>query len=203
MTEGHDATSGAQPLNGPVRPKDAIPARMALCRHRDAPDGEHLDLFLGPFDPSSPPNQDARIARSWRVPLAVWTDVWPNLSRGVAGGIPHGAYAVAAGDGRAQLVLGQFPAFATPPHRAMYLSLSEARTLDAGRGIVEPLAIADGWMIADSERCVAQFHWQNAPSDAPYALHLELLRTRPHAIAPWSLALSIVGVTTETRVEIP
>lgn len=198
MTAGHDATSGAtsgaQSPKGPERPKGAVPARMALCRHRGAPEGEHLDLFLGPFDPSAPPHEDALIARSWRLPLAVWTEVWPN--------IPTAAGALAAGDGHTQLTLGHFSVIATPPHRATYLSLSESKTLDAGRGIVEPLAQADGWMIAETERCLAAFRWPNARGHAPYALRIALQRTPPHADDAWSLALSIVRTTSETSTEI-
>lgn len=127
-----DAADDAHSPRPTPRPTGSVAARVALVRHRDAPDGDHLDLFIGPFDAASPPPADDRVARSWRLPLAAWDERTSTL-RG-----------------------GRYTAVATAPHRAAYLALDDARTLDGGRGRVEPLLRVDGWMLEDADGCVAE-----------------------------------------------
>lgn len=90
-------------------------ARVAVARHERAPDGDHLDLFVGPAEPCDP---DARVVRCWRLPLSAWS------AEGLA--------------------CGRFAAREIAPHRAEYLWLAEARDLSDGRGRVEPLARGAG-----------------------------------------------------------
>ena len=68
----------------------------------------------------------ARVARSWRLPLAAWRVRSPTV------------------DCTEGLAEGRFAAVPTPPHRAEYLDLRQPRALPEGRGRVVPLAAADG-----------------------------------------------------------
>jgi hypothetical protein len=85
----------------------------------------------------------------------------------------------------AGLRVGQFLATATPPHRALYLSLSTTRVLDNNRGTVEPLAHGDGWMLVEPQppldtrinRCLAEFRWRGAQNPADTLYRIELTRT--------------------------
>jgi hypothetical protein len=148
-----------------TRPQGAISARVAVCRHRGAPEGDHLDLFIGPFDCRQPPHDDALAAHSWRLPLDAWLDRTTSAPAG--------------------LRVGQFLATATPPHRALYLSLSTTRVLDNNRGTVEPLAHGDGWMLVEPQppldpridRCLAEFRWRGAQNPADTLYRIELTRT--------------------------
>lgn len=118
-------TRGAQPKSAP----DALPrsVRIAVVRHERAADGDHLDLFVGPRGAEA----DARVARSWRLPLAAWRARSPTV------------------DCTEGLAEGRFAAVPTPPHRAEYLDLRQPRELSEGRGRVVPLAAADGEADAD------------------------------------------------------
>lgn len=93
--------------------------RVAVMLHEPAPGRAappaHLDLFVGPVDCVDP---DARVARSWRLPLGAWTSEGP--------------------------VAGRFAAVETPPHRAAYLSIAAPVELSDGRGSVTPLASGTG-----------------------------------------------------------
>ncbi|MEY2795299.1 MAG: hypothetical protein RIR10_1015 [Planctomycetota bacterium] len=148
-----------------TRPRGAISARVAVCRHRGAPEGDHLDLFIGPFDCRQPPHDDALVAHSWRLPLDAWLDRTTSAPAG--------------------LRVGQVLATATPPHRALYLSLATTRMLDNDRGTVEPLAHGDGWMLVEPQspldtridRCLAEFRWCGARNPADTLYRIELTRT--------------------------
>ena len=78
---------------------------------------DHLDLFVGPIGAVAG-DPDARVALTWRLPLAAW--------------------------GAEGLACGRFAATPLEPHRAAYLSLATARELADGRGRVVPLARGDG-----------------------------------------------------------
>jgi len=78
---------------------------------------DHLDLFVGPIGAVAG-DPDARVALTWRLPLAAWS------AEGLA--------------------CGRFAATPLEPHRAAYLSLATARELAGGRGRVVPLARGDG-----------------------------------------------------------
>jgi hypothetical protein len=78
---------------------------------------DHLDLFVGPIGAVAG-DPDARVALTWRLPLAAW--------------------------GAEGLACGRFAATPLEPHRAAYLSLATARELAGGRGRVVPLARGDG-----------------------------------------------------------
>lgn len=137
-------SSSASPL------EDAIPARVALWIHRGGPAGDHLDLFIGPFDPERPPADDARVARSWRLPLD---------ALGADGRAPTG---------------GVWAATPTPPHRALYLTTSASsasRDLGAGRGTAAPLALGEGRAHFGRERTMIRARTLGA---APGALQGEL-----------------------------
>jgi len=87
------------------------PLRVALALHTGAAGvADHLDLFIGP---DACADRDARIARTYRLPLA----------------------AIEAGSLRA----GTHDAVELEPHRAEYLALASARELSGGRGRVEPV----------------------------------------------------------------
>lgn len=92
--------------------------RVAVVRHEQSAEGDHLDLFVGPRGAAA----DARVARSWRLPLEAWR------SEGLA--------------------TGRFAAVPTPAHRAAYLELDGStqapRELSGGRGRVVPLVAGDG-----------------------------------------------------------
>lgn len=123
-------------------PEDALPARVALCLHRmdpgalDEPSqaisphspGDHVDLFIGATADAegadNAPNDNARVAHSWRLPVTARD--WRTALQAT------GAV--------------RWPATPTPAHRALYLRLTQPRTLDGGRGTVEPLDAGDGWM---------------------------------------------------------
>jgi len=78
---------------------------------------DHLDLFVGPIGAVAG-DPDARVALTWRLPLAAW--------------------------GAEGLACGRFAATPLEPHRAAYLSLATVRELADGRGRVVPLARGDG-----------------------------------------------------------
>ncbi len=138
-------------------PEDALPARVALCDHRVGPgtDGDpsqsvsphtprdHVDLFIGPSDAATGPDDDARIAHSWRLPAAA-RDWRTQL---------HATGAV------------RWPATPTPAHRALYLRLAHPRTLDGGRGTVEPLAAGDGWLRSRPGHLVAEVRLATVEND--------------------------------------
>lgn len=110
-------TRGAQPKSADRAPPWRV--RVAVVRHERAAEGDHLDLFVGPRGAEA----DARVARSWRLPLAAWRAEGPAT--------------------------GRFAAVPTPPHRAEYLDLRLPRELSEGRGRVVPLAAGDGKAGAD------------------------------------------------------
>ena len=102
---------------------------MAVVRHElggkgahvDNQGGDHLDLFVGPAAAAGAgADPDARVVRSWRLPLAAWDE----SSEGLA--------------------CGRFAATETEAHRAEYLALAEPRVLSGGRGRVIPLARGAG-----------------------------------------------------------
>jgi hypothetical protein len=165
MEADFEAAGGPRTPLEQTRPQGAISARAAVCRHRGAPEGDHLDLFIGPFDCRQPPHDDALAAHSWRLPLDAWLDRTTSAPAG--------------------LRVGQFLATATPPHRALYLSLSTTRVLDNNRGTVEPLAHGDGWMLVEPQppldpridRCLAEFRWRGAQNPADTLYRIELTRT--------------------------
>ncbi|MBI1304293.1 MAG: hypothetical protein GC172_10990 [Phycisphaera sp.] len=86
------------------------PLRVALALHTDGLAADHLDLFIGPDQATDP---DARIARSYRLPLEA-----------------------RAGD---SIRVGSHDAMELEPHRAEYLALAGPRELSDGRGRVEPV----------------------------------------------------------------
>ena len=91
---------------------------VAASRHLDAPVvGNHIDFFLGPAA-SAAHDRDARIARTYRLPLAAFAADAP--------------------------VAGTYEAVELEPHRAEYLTLDAPRELSAGRGRVEPILRATG-----------------------------------------------------------
>jgi len=99
--------------------------RVAVVRHEVGGAGDpavdHLDLFVGPAAAvGAGADPDARVVRSWRLPLAAWD---------------------AASEG---LACGRFAATETEAHRAEYLTLAEPRELSGGRGRVVPLARGAG-----------------------------------------------------------
>ena len=105
----------------PVAPLDSFPftdgvgaVRVAIVRHSatDALEA-HLDLFIACAQAAEMPAKDARIARSWRIPLAALRD--------------------------GELVDGDYNALEQPPHRALYLALTLSVELSRGRGLVEPM----------------------------------------------------------------
>lgn len=100
--------------------------RVAVARHEQAAEGDHLDLFIGPRCAPT----DARVARSWRLPLEAWR------SEGLS--------------------TGRFAAVPTPAHRAAYLepegTAPAPRELTGGRGRVTPLAAGDG--VADGDGAI-------------------------------------------------
>jgi hypothetical protein len=165
MEADFEAAGGPRTPLEQTRPQGAISARAAVCRHRGTPEGDHLDLFIGPFDCRQPPHDDALVAHSWRLPLDAWLDRTTSAPAG--------------------LRPGQFLATATPPHRALYLSLSTTRVLDNDRGTVEPLAHGDGWMLVEPQpsldtridRCLAEFRWRGAQNPADTLYRIELTRT--------------------------
>jgi hypothetical protein len=165
MEADFEAAGGPRTPLEQTRPQGAISARAAVCRHRGAPGGDHLDLFIGPFDCRQPPHDDALVAHSWRLQLDAWLDRTTSAPAG--------------------LRVGQFLATATPPHRALYLSLSTTRVLDNNRGTVEPLAHGDGWMLVEPQppldpridRCLAEFRWRGAQNPADTLYRIELTRT--------------------------
>ena len=170
-TDGRVRLTGAAHETSRVDPpEDALPARVALCLHRVAPaaqtddpsqaigpqsPGDHVDLFIGAATSGtdSAPDDEARIAHSWRLPMA-------------------------ARDWRAALhATGtvRWPATPTPAHRALYLRLVQLRTLDGGRGTVEPLAAGDGWMRSRPGHLVAEVHLATARNDGAATLvHVEV-----------------------------
>jgi len=103
----------------------AVPARVAFWLHRGAPGGDHVDLFIGPFDGSHPPPTDARLAWSWRLPV----EAFPGVALE-----PH-----------RPATQGRWPATPTEPHRMAYLMLDGDRELGEGRGTATLLARGDGW----------------------------------------------------------
>jgi len=142
-------------------PEDALPARVALCLHRmdpgaqDAPSqaisphtpGDHVDLFIGTTAAAEgadkAPDDDARVAQSWRLPVTARDWRTALLATGAV----------------------RWPAIPTPAHRALYLWLTQPRTLDGGRGIVEPLAAGDGWMRCWAGSLVAEVHLATVEND--------------------------------------
>jgi hypothetical protein len=169
-----EAAGGPRTPPEPTRPQGAISARVSVCRHRGAPEGDHLDLFIGPFDRAQPPHDDALVAHAWRLPLDAWIDQTTSALAELRGGD------LRAGELRA----GEFQATATPPHRALYLSLATTRQLEGQRGTVEPLACGDGWMLVEPQspfdtridRCHAEFRWHGAQKSADAAYRIELTR---------------------------
>ncbi|MFM7259650.1 MAG: hypothetical protein ACKO3W_03515 [bacterium] len=158
-------------------PEDAFPARVALCLHRavagtgvgpSSSDLPHVDLFIAPFDAANPPDDDARIVRSWRLPVAACD--W----RTTIASTPTAAI--------------YWSATPTPAHRALYLRLAQPRTLDDGRGLVEPLAAGNGWMISRPDELVAEVRL--APADgagAATAVRIEVREDATGSIAKFHL----------------
>jgi hypothetical protein len=181
MEADFEAAGGPRTPLEQTRPQGAISARAAVCRHRGAPEGDHLDLFIGPFDCRQPPHDDALAAHSWRLPLDAW--LGEEFGEGFGGAIDRGINRSTSAP--AGLRPGQFLATATPPHRALYLSLSTTRVLDNNRGTVEPLAHGDGWMLVEPQppldpridRCLAEFRWRGAQNPADTLYRIELTRT--------------------------
>lgn len=92
---------------------------ISAALHADAPAvGGHVDFFLGP-PASAMLDPNARVARTFRLPLAIWC----------GGGLAPGIHA----------------AMELEPHRAEYLTLASARELSGGRGTVLPLFRAEGF----------------------------------------------------------
>ena len=111
-------SSGAEvPAPAPDGVPVGVPVRVAVARH-ETTDGDHLDLFVGPAA-AIDGDPDARVARTWRLPLEAWD--------------------------AEHLACGRFAAVAIDPHRAAYLALATARTLADGRGRVVPLLRGGGW----------------------------------------------------------
>jgi hypothetical protein len=118
---------------GEVAAAERAAVRVAVARHEFGGAGggadtrasalpggdarDHLDLFVGPIGAVAG-DPDARVALTWRLPLAAW--------------------------GAEGLACGRFAATPLEPHRAAYLSLATARELADGRGRVVPLARGDG-----------------------------------------------------------
>lgn len=140
LTPNSSSTLGAADF--PLVPGEGA-ARLALLRHwcrapgpglalrSDADAGTsgataHLDLFLGP---ESPIDGDARVARSWRLPLSAWDRGW---------------------------ISGVYQAIETPPHRAIYLGLTERVELSNARGVVEPIVATSCRARVDGTRVVIE-----------------------------------------------
>ena len=114
-----DETTNSPASRGADLAASADAVRVAVVRH-EVDDG-HLDLFVGPAAAvGAGADPDARVVRSWRLPLAAWD---------------------AASEG---LACGRFAATETEAHRAEYLTLAEPRELSGGRGRVVPLARGAG-----------------------------------------------------------
>jgi hypothetical protein len=114
----------AQPPARPALPREFPFAdgegavAIAASRHLDAPVvGSHIDLFLGP-DPAAAHDRDARVARTYRLPLAAFAADAP--------------------------IAGTYDAVELEPHRSEYLRLDSPRELSDGRGRVEPILRASG-----------------------------------------------------------
>jgi len=158
-------------------PEDALPARVALCLHRAAAgtgvgpsssDLPHVDLFIAPFDAANPPDDDAPIVRSWRLPVAACD--W----RTTIASTPTAAI--------------YWSATPTPAHRALYLRLAHPRTLDGGRGTVESLAAGNGWMISRPDELVAEVRLAPANSaGAATAVRIEVREDATGSIAKFHL----------------
>lgn len=104
--------------NPPARGSSAgLPVRVAVSLHEAAPDGDHLDLFVGPAAPAGP---DELTARCWRLPCEAWSA--EGLAR------------------------GRFAATEVARHREEYLELAAPRALSSSRGRAVPLARGRGWM---------------------------------------------------------
>lgn len=105
---------------------------VACALHRMSPDSSsHVDFFIGP---ATARDRDARVARTFRLPLAA-----------CAGG---------------RIVAGSFDAVELPPHRAEYLALDGPRELTDGRGRVEPIFARDGRAAASDGEFEARWeHW--------------------------------------------
>jgi hypothetical protein len=108
------------------------PVCLAIARHERSPDAEdHLDLFIGAWLRDDVWNPDARVARTFRLPLSAWV-----------GGEPSP---------------GLYHAVELTAHRAEYLELVSQRVLSDGRGVVSPVARAVGFahVAANAVEC----HW--------------------------------------------
>jgi hypothetical protein len=158
-----------------------------------------MDLFIGPFDCRQPPHDDALVAHSWRLPLDAWIGegFGEGFGEAIDGGLSRSTSAPAG------LRIGQFLATATPPHRALYLSLSTTRVLDNNRGTVEPLAHGVGWMLVEPqppldpriERCLAEFRWRGARKSVDATYRIELTRTD----SAWRATISRIEVPAGTH----
>jgi len=103
------------------------PVRVALSLHEGAPDGDHLDLFLGPAASAGP---DDLTARCWRLPCAAW--------------------------GTEGLAQGRFAATEIARHREEYLELAAPKVLAGSRGRAVPLARGIGWMAGGQVRALGR-----------------------------------------------